>query len=118
VPTDAELLRQVLINLATNAIDAIDERGSGAVTVEIQTQVRVAKIVVRDSGSGISAENIERIFDPFFTTKPSGKGTGLGLSISQNIVSNLGGTLKVESRSGRGSTFTVKLPVSKPKVSE
>jgi len=62
---------------------------------------------VRDNGSGISKEHMEKIFTPFFTTKPVGKGTGLGLSICYGIVSKMGGTMEVSSEQGKGTTFTI-----------
>ncbi len=116
VVTDAELLRQVLINLVANALDAVDERGAGDVTVTIRGLRRSARIEVRDTGAGIAETDLDRIFDPFFTTKPPGRGTGLGLSISHNIVSSLGGQLEAKSKVGRGSTFVVRLPVGKVKA--
>ena len=68
------------------------------------------KIEVRDNGSGIDAENMERIFDPFFSTKEPGKGTGLGLSISARIIDSFGGRITVESARGEGTRFIVWLP--------
>ena len=67
---------------------------------------REARIAVRDTGPGVAAEDLDRIFDPFFTTKAPGRGTGLGLSISQTIVASLGGRIEVESRPGRGATYS------------
>jgi signal transduction histidine kinase len=68
-------------------------------------------ITVRDTGVGIDPSSIRRVFDPFFTTKDVGKGTGLGLSISHGIVTKHGGSIHVESEPGKGSTFTVELPI-------
>ncbi len=111
VTTDPELLRQVLINLVSNGLDAIEDCGSGGrVSVEVRHLARGARVAVRDTGAGIAADDLGRVFDPFFTTKAPGKGTGLGLSISQSIVASLGGRLEVRSRAGRGATFTVHLP--------
>lgn len=67
-------------------------------------------ISVKDSGEGITPENIDKIFDPFFTTKEPGSGTGLGLAISARLVESFGGTIKVESQLGSGTTFTLRLP--------
>ena len=79
------------------------------------TQVKDAiAIAVQDTGSGISSQNLLKIFDPFFTTKPPGQGTGLGLSVSYGIVARHGGRIDVASEVGKGSTFTVLLPVQPP----
>ncbi len=107
-------INQVLMNLLANACDAVGERG----TIRIRTRAlaggdapeRVV-IEIEDSGVGIPPENLERIFDPFFTTKDVGKGTGLGLSISHSIVERHGGTIEVASEPGRGTRFTVMLPI-------
>ncbi|MFA4909711.1 MAG: HAMP domain-containing sensor histidine kinase, partial [Desulfobacteria bacterium] len=71
-------------------------------------------VSVRDNGQGIPKEYQARVFEPFFTTKPGGKGTGLGLSITHNIVQNMGGTITLESEKGKGTTFTVRLPIVVP----
>ena len=69
-------------------------------------------IFVRDTGMGIPEENLKKIFDPFFTTKAPGKGTGLGLSICHGIIQKLGGNISVASQVGKGTTFTIKLPMA------
>lgn len=111
VRTDPDLLRQVVINLVANAVDAVDDKGSGRVTVHTARKGKEALVRVRDTGKGIAEGDLERIFDPFFTTKAPGRGTGLGLSISRNIVASLGGRIEAEGALGRGATFTVYLPV-------
>ena len=102
-------VNQVVMNLVGNAIDASPEHGK--VTVRSSADNGVVKIEVADAGHGIPPAIRERIFDPFFTTKPPGEGTGLGLAISYGIVQKHGGTIKVESEVGKGSTFTVTLPI-------
>ncbi len=104
------LLEQVFINLLLNAMNAMPNGG----TVDIFAQQAGDDVLVRvaDTGVGISREDLDRIFDPFFTRAPWGKGTGLGLSICNSIVGQHGGSISVESQSGKGSTFTVKLPRS------
>ncbi|HUS84959.1 MAG TPA: ATP-binding protein, partial [Anaerolineales bacterium] len=83
----------------------------GTLDVLLKEQDDKLFITLRDSGGGISEENLVRIFDPFFTTKPEGEGTGLGLSVSYGIVSRHGGLIEVESEIGIGSTFIVTLPL-------
>ncbi len=102
-------LNQVWMNLLVNAAQAIGDGGE----VRIATAYDGAKVTVdiSDTGAGIQPEHLDRIFDPFFTTKPVGEGTGLGLSISHGIVVRHGGQLTVESRPGRGATFSVALPI-------
>lgn len=107
-------LRQVLLNLVTNAIDAMPTGGVLNVETSIEETWEGTRLrtVVQDTGGGIRPEDLDRIFLPFFTTKPEGKGTGLGLSVSQGLVRSHGGEIEVESAPGRGSRFTVCLPVS------
>jgi len=123
VYADGARLGQVFLNLLVNAAQAIPEGNTqdSEITVRVRGDAsgRVA-VDVSDTGTGIAPEVLPRIFDPFFTTKPVGSGTGLGLSICQSIVRDLGGELTVRTEQGRGSTFTVLLPVapSAPRASE
>jgi two-component system NtrC family sensor kinase len=117
--TDAGLLRQIVINLLTNAFDAVD-RG-GQVSLGASAADDHILITVTDTGAGIAAEDLRRIFEPFYTTKGRGKGTGLGLAICRELAAALGGTITVQSEPGAGSTFTVRLPrrgQSRPEGSE
>ncbi|WP_257450846.1 GAF domain-containing sensor histidine kinase [Archangium lipolyticum] len=102
-------LEQVFVNLITNACHAMEP--GGKVSLRTRQEGREAVVCVKDTGSGISQENLSRIFEPFYTTKTEGKGTGLGLSIVQRIVEKHGGKLSVESELGQGTTFTVRLPI-------
>ncbi len=106
--TDGNQLRQVLVNIIKNAMDAI--QGPGKITIETYGSNGRAAVAITDSGIGIEEENIEKIFMPFYTTKDVGKGTGLGLSVSYGIIQNLGGDIEVESILGKGTTFTIYLP--------
>jgi CheY-like chemotaxis protein len=103
-----------MVNLLTNAAQAIPPGDPGHHVVSIVTRAAGGQVLieVKDTGIGIPAAVQNRIFDPFFTTKPHGEGTGLGLSISLGIVQELGGTIEVTSEPGRGSTFRVLLPAS------
>ena len=104
---DPELLKQVLVNLLINAIQASTDGGE----ILIQARVRGSELAiqVKDRGIGVSTEDLDKIFDPFFTTKENG--TGLGLSVAYQIVEQLGGTLRAEKNPDRGMTFSVLLPV-------
>lgn len=110
-------LEQVIINLVTNARDALN--GPGRIRVSTGTLIeggrRLARLTVSDTGPGIPPENRERIFDAFFTTKGPGQGTGLGLSISLGIVREHGGEIRVENAPGAGSSFHVVIPERAPK---
>ena len=102
-------LNQVFLNVLVNAAQAIEEHGD----ITIETQHLDGHVVIRfsDTGGGIRPEHLSRIFDPFFTTKAVGQGTGLGLSISHGIIRKHHGTIDVESELGKGTTFTIRLPV-------
>jgi signal transduction histidine kinase len=104
------ILNQVVMNILTNAIDAIDDEG--AIGICTKHDDALFEIIVSDTGSGMSAETLERIFEPFFSTKPVGSGTGLGLAISYSIVKAHRGVITVESELGKGSIFTVKIPMT------
>ena len=106
------LLEQVFMNLFLNAMNAMPNGG----TLEVSTERHGGDLLVRvtDTGEGISAEDLGKIFDPFYTKAPPGKGTGLGLSICYSIVEQHKGSISVDSQSGKGSTFTVKLPSLSP----
>lgn len=102
-------LQQVLVNLLTNALDAVRDRNEPFVTLRVTQSEEQVVLSVEDNGGGIGAEDLERIFDPFFTTKEVGKGLGLGLSISYNIVKDFGGRLEAGNRESGGARFSVTL---------
>ena len=107
---DPSGLRQVCMNLLTNAHQAIKDAGRVELTTDLLDD-EIVSIKIRDTGCGIAQDTIDRIWDPFFTTKEVGKGVGLGLALTYNIVKRHGGEIKVESRVGEGAQFTVLLPV-------
>ena len=102
-------LNQVFMNMLVNASHAIT--GKGTITIRTWRDDNWVKIQIADSGSGIKPEDLARIFDTGFTTKQAGVGTGLGLAICQKIVQEHKGEIEVESELGRGTTFTIRLPV-------
>ena len=106
-------IRQVFLNLLQNAEEAIPN-GGGTITLTTEHDAHSVRIAIRDSGQGIVPDNVQSIFDPFFTTKPAVKGTGLGLSTSYGIVKIHQGDIEVKSQPGKGSVFTVVLPISAP----
>ena len=120
---DSTQIHRVVMNLCTNALQAMKSGGALIVSLDLLTlrewrtfatatlfPGEYIRLLVRDSGIGIVPEVLEHIFEPFFTTKKVGTGTGLGLSLVHSIVSDLGGAVDVESEPGRGSAFTVLLP--------
>ncbi|MFB3788461.1 MAG: PAS domain-containing protein [bacterium] len=106
VPFDRNLMRQVLLNVLQNAIQSMEN--GGTITLETKEDNQWVDVLVRDTGVGIAEENLHRIFEPFFSTKHAG--TGLGLHVSQRIVQGHGGTLRVDSRLGKGTTVAIRLP--------
>jgi signal transduction histidine kinase len=110
-------INQVFLNIVTNAAQAIEGQGEIIITTKLYDAERVA-ISIADTGCGIPEENLSKIRDPFFTTKEVGTGTGLGLSIVDEIIRSHFGELQIESQVGKGSTFTVILPVKRPDPTE
>ena len=126
VLADATQLQQIVINLCTNAFQAMREQGGELTirleelgfkecgkTLQLQTD-KCIRLIVTDTGTGIDPAVLERIFDPFFTTKEPGEGTGMGLSVVHGIIRDIGGEISVDSVPGSGATFTVLLPSTDP----
>jgi signal transduction histidine kinase len=119
VPASADQLKQVFLNLMLNAQEAMGEGGTLYVSARLSRETdpefvsgRYVLVQVRDTGTGIPEDKLPHIFEPFYSTKGETKGTGLGLWVSLGIVQNHGGQIKVRSRPGRGTTFTVALPAT------
>ena len=131
IMTDITKFHQVIMNLFGNAVQAMNENGEVTVSLKevhlnrndftqssimarssLKTPGAFARFSVADTGSGIDPRIIEKIFDPFFTTKQTGKGTGMGLSVVHGVVESQGGFITVESKEGKGSTFSVFLPIT------
>jgi signal transduction histidine kinase len=107
---DHSRLEEVFLNLFINAADAMD--GKGRLTIStVNTSNNQIKIIITDSGKGIDKTYLPHIFEPFFTTKDPGHGTGLGLSITYGIIRNHNGSIHVESDPGKGTSFSILLPV-------
>ena len=104
---DADVLRSVFNNLFINATQAMEKTG-GKLTVKLSSESDYATIKIKDTGEGISPENLEKIFEPYFSTKETG--TGLGLAIVKKIIDDHNGKIEVESKEKEGTKFTVKLP--------
>jgi PAS domain S-box-containing protein len=113
LPGDHARLGQVFVNLLVNAAQAIPKGDPERHCIRVETREHEGNVIVRvsDTGEGIAEENLSRVFDPFFTTKGPGDGTGLGLTISMDLVRRAGGTIEVQSEVGRGTTFTITLPI-------
>jgi two-component system NtrC family sensor kinase len=110
IPIVSDQISQVLLNLVINAVEAMPSGGDLWLQTQRSEDGNDLLLSVRDSGPGMSSEQISSLFEPFYTTKP--KGTGLGLAISYGIVESHGGTIDVSSQAGRGTTFTVRLPLN------
>jgi two-component system NtrC family sensor kinase len=112
VPMDAGQMQQVFMNMLINAAEAMADGGRLTLSTHVDPAEGCVDVVFADSGCGIGEADLERIFDPFFTTKGARHGTGLGLAISYGIVKEHKGTIAVESEVGKGTTFTVRLPLA------
>ncbi|OGR53200.1 MAG: hypothetical protein A2049_05985 [Elusimicrobia bacterium GWA2_62_23] len=114
VNADFQQLMQVFLNMFTNARDAMPDGGELAIETRLLKTPAGSEVImtsISDTGAGINPDIVDKIFDPFFTTKPVGKGTGLGLSVCMGIIHKHNGSIKAQSEPGKGSTFTVSLPV-------
>jgi signal transduction histidine kinase len=113
VPCLPSQLNQVFLNLLVNAAQAMGE-ARGRITIRTGRKRERVWVEIEDNGCGISRELQQKIFDPFFTTKPVGKGTGLGLSLSYGIIQKHRGQIFVASEIGRGTIFSISLPLTQP----
>jgi two-component system NtrC family sensor kinase len=111
VEVDPNQIKQVLLNLFTNAAQAMPQGGNLYLSTHVNAHAEIS-LTVRDTGMGIAPEHLPHIFEPFFTTKDVGQGSGLGLAISFGIMQNHGGRIEVESQSGQGSSFKLYLPAA------
>ena len=111
IVADSAQLQQVFMNIILNAAEAMDGNGALTLSTSLDGHGLYIEVKFADTGHGIKEEDKKRLFEPFFSTKEVGKGTGLGLAISYSIIQKHQGTIEVESQVGKGSTFTVKLPV-------
>ncbi|MGD8962588.1 MAG: ATP-binding protein [Desulfobacterales bacterium] len=114
VRIDPDRTNQILLNLYLNAMDAMGDGGNLTVEFSSDSETGDIHITVADTGRGISPEHLTKVFDPYFTTKTSG--TGLGLAIAYNIVEAMGGSIKVTSDLGKGTSFTVTIPFSVTRI--
>ncbi|HEV8593342.1 MAG TPA: HAMP domain-containing sensor histidine kinase, partial [Pyrinomonadaceae bacterium] len=110
VNADGGQLQQAVIALATNAIDAMPD--GGTLTFRAFPERHRVAIEVEDTGIGIPTEDLSKVFEPFFTTKEVGKGTGLGLAVCYGIITDHGGRVSVRSNPGKGTKFSISLPIS------
>jgi two-component system NtrC family sensor kinase len=111
IDVDRDQIQQAIINLALNAIEATEAGGEVSFETRLNAQEKVIEIAIADTGHGIAEEDLHKIFEPFFTTKETG--TGLGMAISHGLIEQHGGTVAIESEVNRGTTFTIRLPISK-----
>jgi two-component system NtrC family sensor kinase len=114
IEADAAQLPNIFVNLMDNAVDAMPDGGTLTIQADPSPDRQSVVVQIEDTGCGIPQENIKQLFSPFFTTKPVGMGTGLGLSIAYGIVKMHQGAIHVKSGAGKGTTFTVTLPVLLP----
>jgi len=112
IASDQSQLQQVFLNIMNNAIDAIEK--DGVIWIRSKRDDIWLEVDIEDTGPGIPPDKRKRVFDPFYTTKEAGKGTGLGLWISYNIIEKMGGKISFETETGKGTTFTIRLPIVVP----
>lgn len=113
VKVDSNQMKQVFINLLTNAAEAMPQGGVITISAESAENIhsgKIARIVITDTGHGISDEDRQRVFDPFYTTRKKAGGTGLGLSVVKGIIDKHKGDIKIENRPGGGTSVTIELP--------
>jgi PAS domain S-box-containing protein len=110
-------LEQLFFALLENAIQAAEGKKARQLAISGAVKDKHIELCISDDCGGISPENIDKIFDPFFTTKPRGQGTGLGLCIVQDVVSRVGGRIRIENKFGEGTTFIICLPFGQGKIS-
>ncbi|MEK7671495.1 MAG: ATP-binding protein, partial [Bacteroidota bacterium] len=103
-------ISQVFINILLNGVDAMEGK-EGKMDVVVEREDDAVRISITDNGCGIADDNMPKIGEPFFTTKPVGQGTGLGLWVSQGIIKSFHGDIRLKSRRGEGTTFTIILPL-------
>jgi signal transduction histidine kinase len=111
VLVDIQQLYHLFMNIILNAAQAMGGKGTLTVKSLLLEKEEQVCIEISDTGPGISKENLPHIFEPFFTTKEEGQGTGLGLSLAYRIVQNHGGHIRAESSPGKGTTFSIELPI-------
>jgi signal transduction histidine kinase len=110
---DRQQLEQVFLNIVLNALDAMPNGGALSIACNNTSDRELVSVEFTDTGIGIPEQRVSDVFNPFYTTKPDAKGTGLGLSVSLGIIRQHGGDIEVKSEVGKGTTFSVFLPVAK-----
>lgn len=109
-------LNQVILNLLTNSIYAINKKfegkPGGLISISTSRDLKYAYISIEDNGVGMSEQTKQKLFEPFYTTKPVGEGTGLGMSIAYNTIRKHNGEISLTTELGKGTTFVIKLPIS------
>lgn len=103
-------IQRMFLNLMSNALDALEKSEKKELNIELRSEDKFVKVIIVDTGCGIAPKDMPRIFDPFFTTKPMGRGTGLGLPICERIATEHNADIKCESKPGKGTKFTIRLP--------
>jgi two-component system NtrC family sensor kinase len=117
IHSDRGQLQQIFMNILNNSIDAVGKEGRIGVSTKLK-KTNTVQVIIKDNGPGIPPDVLKNIYEPFFTTKEAGKGTGLGLAITYGLVKKLGGDISVESRLGKGTAFTIDLPIGDVSVVE